>query len=92
MIAFFDYIIDLCDKLLSLMASERVAAVLGVPFIYVLISFFVVWIVTNIFIIRPMVGGLFFDRGVRVNNKPSKPDTITSYRSNFRGDQGEYKQ
>lgn len=75
MIALYDFIVDLCDNLLSLMASERLTPFFGVPFVYVLIAFFIVWVVTNIFIIRPFVGGIF-NSGIAKNHYNTKEKSV----------------
>lgn len=60
MISFFEYIMTNIRYLLSLWDDSRLTAVIGANFLYLILSIWIFWIMVNLFLIHPNVGGGLF--------------------------------
>lgn len=68
MIEFVNFIVGICNRLISMMASDVFTPHLGAPFLYFALAFFCIWVVTNVFILRPLVGGSLVDSFLQAHN------------------------
>lgn len=67
-----EFIVDNVRRLLSLWADSRLENAIGANFLYVMLSVWLVWLMVNIFLIRPLPGGgLFGTNRVRVSSRSS---------------------
>lgn len=68
-----EFIVDNVRRLLSLWADSKLENAIGANFIYIMLSVWLVWLMVNIFLIRPLPGGgLFGTNRVRASSRSSR--------------------
>ncbi len=99
MMPFFEYMIDQVRRLLSLWADPKIEEAIGANFLYIILTIWIMWIMINMFLIRPLSGGNLFGvvsaheaRNVAMREKAQRdyerslPKTYTRTRINKRGE------